>query len=386
MNQEIPFGQTENERREFKGREALKHLSNISREVVGMLNASGGEIWVGIAEEQGRATRLEAIENAMREVHRLRDHFCDAIEPSPIVNEITVERVPIRDKQDLLKIRVKPVKGRAPYALREGTARHFVKRVYDRLRPMSREEIFHVQPDGPHEIALNKTLAARRRYQQTERLWLRIQPVGEADLRLSPDFREYFTNALRTGNRLTGWNFVNPDTEFKPTPGEVRHGREGETCVRVFRDGAIELTMPIINLYWKTSGGPGQTDVNEIWPYVLLEYPASVFRLAGKIYLEGGVQVDAVLADLALFGIHDWTLRPDSPVSFSYKAAEPKGFEGKEIVSAEPLSFSLEEVINEPDRCAFRLVRRVYEAFGLFEEQMPAEFDRDSGKLILPGS
>ncbi len=386
MNDPIPLGQPEGERLEFKGRDVLRHLSNVSREVVAMLNASGGDIWIGLVEEQGRAVRVEAIENPAREINRLRDHFSDAIEPSPTSSEIVVDPVAFQDKGMLLKVRVKPKSGRRPYALREGTARHFIKRVHDRLRPMSREEVFSAttQKDPAREAASHKILAVREQYRLNETFWLRIQPVGDSELRLSKDFREYFTNPTRTGNRVAGWNFVDPNKEFEATPSEVRNGRDGEACVRVFRDGAVELTMPIINLYWKSTGGLGNGEANEIWPYVLLEYPVSIFRLAATIYRERGFQAEVVFGDLALFGIKRWTLRPYSPVSWNYKLATPRRFEeGEEIVSVQPLSFSFEEVLNEPDRCAFRLVYRVYEAFGLFEEDMPTEFNRDTGRLIL---
>jgi Putative DNA-binding domain len=388
MSEQIPLGQSEGERREFKGKDVLRHLPNVSREVVGMLNATGGEIWIGLAEEQGRAARVEAIDNATRELTRLRDHFTDAIEPSPTSSEIVVERVPFEDKGDLLKVRVKPVPRRAPYALREGTARHFIKRFHDRLRPMSREEIFNTtaQPDHPHDAALGKIRTARERHRNKQTFWLRIQPVGDVDLRLGRDFREYFTNPVKTENRTAGWNFVDSDTIFEARPNEIRHGRAGETYIQVFRDGAIEFTMPIINLYWKSTGGLGNTEVNEVWPYALLEFPASVFRLAATIYRERECHMDTVIADLALFGIKGWTLRPHSPVSFGYKLARPRRFEEAEIVSAEPLSFSMEEVINQPDRCAFRLVRRVYEAFEYFEDEMPMEFNKESGRLILQGA
>lgn len=80
------------------------------------------------------------------------------------------------------------------------------------------------------------------------------------------------------------------------------------------------------------------------------------------------------------------TLRPLSQVSFGYKLAKPQPFDKDEIVAAGPLTFSFNEVQEEPDRCAFRLVRRIYEAFGLFEEDMSSEFDRESGRMILPGA
>jgi hypothetical protein len=57
---------------------------------------------------------------------------------------------------------------------------------------------------------------------------------------------------------------------------------------------------------------------------------------------------------------------------------------GDDLAWEDPLVFSLQEVIEEPDRCGFRLVRRVYEAFGFYEDAIPKEFDRKTGRLVLP--
>jgi hypothetical protein len=46
--------------------------------------------------------------------------------------------------------------------------------------------------------------------------------------------------------------------------------------------------------------------------------------------------------------------------------------------------FSSQEVIDRPDRCAFRVVRRLYEAFGLSEDAIPHEYDREAGRLLFP--
>jgi hypothetical protein len=118
MSERIPLGEPETERREFKSRDVLKHLPNVSREVVGMLNSIGGDIWIGLAEEHGRATGVETIENAAREVNRLRDHLVDAIEPSPTSREVVVEQISHRDMGHVLKIHVNPTRGRGPYASR----------------------------------------------------------------------------------------------------------------------------------------------------------------------------------------------------------------------------------------------------------------------------
>jgi hypothetical protein len=144
--------------------------------------------------------------------------------------------------------------------------------------------------------------------------------------------------------------------------------------------------MPIINLYWKSADGQSRADAREIWPYCLLEYPTSVFRLASKIYAERHFESDNFLGDLALFGVRGWTLRPFSPVSFGYKLAKPKPFENYEIVLDEPATFTYEQIVGKPDRCAFRLITQIYWKFGLWEEDMPTEFNQDTGRLVLPGA
>ncbi len=48
------------------------------------------------------------------------------------------------------------------------------------------------------------------------------------------------------------------------------------------------------------------------------------------------------------------------------------------------LEFSAEQIQQEPDRCGYRLVERVYEAFSYRREQIPEEFDQKTGRLILP--
>ena len=53
------LGKAESDRLEFKEAEALRRPANIGREVVGFLNADGGEIWIGVKEEHERAVGYE---------------------------------------------------------------------------------------------------------------------------------------------------------------------------------------------------------------------------------------------------------------------------------------------------------------------------------------
>jgi schlafen family protein len=96
MNTKIPIGQRENQRLEFKSKDALRHLASVGRAVVAMLNSEGGDVWIGLKEVDGVAVTLEPIHNPDQEIKRLRDHFSDSIEPSPGPQEISFEAVEAR--------------------------------------------------------------------------------------------------------------------------------------------------------------------------------------------------------------------------------------------------------------------------------------------------
>ena len=119
----------------------------------------------------------------------------------------------------------------------------------------------------------------------------------------------------------------------------------------------------------------------------LLEYPVSAFRLARVFLEESRTSVGVnILADLAFFGIRGWKLRPGSIVGNRSRFNDPIEYPEAEedLTWTKPLIFHLGELMKEPDRCGFRLVRRVYEAFGYREDEMPREYDRESDRLVLP--
>jgi hypothetical protein len=393
MNGEIPLGQSENQHLEFKSSDVLRHLASVGREVVAMLNSEGGDVWIGLRESAGVAVSVEAIQNADREIGRLRDHFSDSIEPAPDPQEIKYDKVETPGVGFILRLRIQPVSDLGPRALRDGVARLFLRRVGDRVRPMSHEEMMrkftakHRQGD-PSSDAKRKILEARDRWLgKGGVLWLRIQPIAdlELDLDSEEDLRKYFVNPLVTGNRAAGWNFVNPYERVRRQGDAVIHGQDEGSSVRVYRDGGVEFILPIENLYWKSASGRPESDAKEIWPFSLLEFPISVFRLASTIYTDHALQrLGPVLADLALFGLQGWTLRPHSPRSFGYRLHSPAPFDEENLLLPKPLTFQRDEILHKADRCGFRLVKQVYERFGYWEKEIPEEFDRESGRLIFP--
>jgi hypothetical protein len=255
--------------------------------------------------------------------------------------------------------------------------RRFREEIRDLLRPPARA----ARQSDPLERTRGRLLEDREitGRKREESCWLRIQPVEGLGLDLGDGrLDEYLREPRKTGNRLSGWKFANPYLLPRRKRDRLVQGEPGGPITEILADGGIRFTAPIASLY---GSGPER----ELWPLALLEYPVSIVRLARAVYQDIKRPRDPrILADMALYGVGGWSLRPSSPVAAGYRLEGPRNLDDAEdFVSEEPLAFDWEEVVGEPDRCGFRLVRRVYEAFGFGEESIPREFDRKSGRLVL---
>lgn len=381
----LPLGRLEDLHLELKGKAALAAPASIGREVVAMLNAEGGEVWVGLGEEGERAIRVEPIDHPEREARALHAFLVDSIEPSPTGREVSVEVVPAGESGGaVLRVRVAPQPHRQPFALLKGGGRHFVIRVGARIRPMSREEILHLlggaaKAESP-DRAVAKLHERKDRAQQRggSLFWLGIQPVERLAIDVQPErFERILRDPALTGNRRTGFHALRA-LGRQPRLGQERvsWGEPGYGSTEVTSDGGISFEAGLERFHWKGED-------RELWPPVLLELPISVFRLAGYLYRELGDLAGDVLADCAFFGIRGWRLR-DGSLDFLDPGDLREPTDLDDLIWEEPLRFAAHEISEEPDRCGFRLVRRVYEAFGIREAAIPSFFDRGSGRLILP--
>lgn len=429
MNGSIPLGQRESQTLEFKsaallakgggggGREQVEGHASIAREVVAMLNALGGEVWVGLADEAGVAVRAEPIPAAEVEAASLRNHLIDSLEPPPVHCEVEVEVVPIfaGEKGEVLRIRVRPHEDGKPYAHLKKSRRLYVTRVGDRVVPLPREEIaaqFRRRSRAADE--LEEIDAVLRAEQQAflepgkSRFWLRLQPRsgGEIDFEKVIE-REVLVDPAASGNRSAGHTFVHaylyqvamsnlPDRRAEPVAPRTRQidGRTALTVsnevfdVRLYRDGGMWFSAPIFAFQWSSPAWE-KISVTVLHPEALLEYPVSVFRLASTLYEDESVWERPpgsghVLARLAVGGLAEHALLPGSLKHWRQNAHRIARFDLDGFLLERPLVFTLREVIETPDRCGFRLVRQLYEAFGFLESDMPPEFDRASGRLVLP--
>lgn len=389
MKSRIPLGQREDYHLEFKSAAALERPEIIGREVVAMLNAEGGEIWVGLRDEDGLAVELEGVPHADRAAESLLDSLVERLDPTPAQDEVRIEPVALDDEHSVLKIVVQPKEERRPYAFLKSGGWHFPVRIGNRVRKMTRNELFgrgrqEISEEAQQlEAAIDRVLRERDEFQKSagETMWLRLQPVPELAIDVqSPLFEKLLADPARTGNREIGWHFAGSSAPPRLSKEKLVWSQGQTFQVEIRTDGAMTFDLSLPGLRWKGED-------REIWPLTLLEYPVSAFRLGREIYADHLQDSDPLVADLAFSRIRGWKLRPGSPAADRHFWSDRPAIEypgvDPDLTWQKPLVFRYREIREEPDRCGYRLVRRVYEAFGLPEKQMPPEFDRRRGRLVL---
>lgn len=376
---------------EFKDRDVLGKPATVGREVVGMLNARGGAILIGVMDRDGQAGAIQPLDDADTAERNLLNHLVDTIEPSPRGTEVVVETCEVSGSGRILRVRVKPEPRRQPYAqLKSSGGRYYYIRIGDRNRSMTREELAEAWcetevEEKAEEDARSQMLGEREklRKRSKETFWLCILPVDELAVDIqSQRVSELLRDASLTGNRPTGWVFANPYREPELKKGRIVQGVPDGIEASVHRSGKITLSAPLASFQW-------QGQERELYPYALLEFPTSAFRLAAQVYSAKLVPEARVLADLALFGLEGWTLRPYSPSVHGHRIHSMQHDtwpfeEGRDFVDR-PISFGCRELCEEPDWCSYRLIKRIYEAYGHPEELIPREFDQQTRKLLIKG-
>ena len=163
-------------------------------------------------------------------------------------------------------------------------------------------------------------------------------------------------------------------------------------ALTIYRHDGVELRLPLEAFH--AGHEPGAS--KPLYWLTLMETPISVFRLLSKMLKTEALWEEPLPPDeqfvcsIALLGLDGWTLRPFSPNLRhlegwgNYLLQEPRASSDQDFILDRPLAFRVSEVQDQPDRCGFRLVSRVYEAFGFGPDQMPPEFDPKAGRLILP--
>lgn len=396
---QLPLGREESDVLEVKSRASLEGPSDIARAVVAFLNAGkDAEVWIGLREDGGRAVEVEPIAKPKLQRDQLWNHLVDTIDPSPTGEEVELTVVDTGASGAVLRAEVRPRAERKPYARVSRGARYFHVRVGNRTREMTREEIGASYRGAPQSSTSGADLVDLERELLKERkTWfeakdsafrLVIQPASDLDIDLNdPQWLELLRDARRSGNRSDGWAFADWYQMPQPAAGMLRASR-----VDLHRSGKIVCSMPLAWFEWPEDRQRrchvGDTKAHEINPVALCELTVSVVRLARTVY---GLQRTArstedrgrsmVFADLALRNTRGWHLRPYSPDAIGYRSPGDILRTIDDFALDKPLRFTIDEVVDNPDRCAYRLLERVYEAFGHARMKMPREFDPDTGRF-----
>lgn len=405
MSVPIPMGERENERREFKSVRALAQPETIARAVVALLNAEGGEVWVGLRDEGGVAVELEGVEEAEEAARRLLDSLVDTIEPSPRTGEVEVQAAGTTVKA--LRVAIRPVAQRKPYGVvLPGGARRYVVRVGDRVRPLSREELRELfigqsgegsetTGDGAEAVLQHDLEQALKAEQPI--LWLAIEPCGSGvSLDLDElESRDYLTEprSMETLGLAVTFFLIRRRAELEGMPYLQRRTTPDGRSWLVASGGAYELAIsdrgalraraPLEG--FRFSGEEpnprlamlrGHEVLN---PQRLVEYPTSILRLLGALLRDGELwpasRPEGYRATLALVGVEGWFLRPDPDHDYLTYPIDPRKWLvppeamwraqacTSDPLIAGPLAFERDEAENEPDSCGYRLLRILFDAF-----------------------
>jgi len=378
MPEQIPLGQKEGPRLEFKAAAALRTPERIGREIVGMLNAHGGDVWIGLEEKDGVADKVGGVAEPDRAQRALLDHLIETIEPAPR-DEITIEQVRDAEGNCVLRVRAKPVRRDGwPYAYRLRDGRYFGVRVADRLRTMSRHEIFANSNDtsaaekrwrdGASDVAKRLDEA---RSSSRPMLWLCLRPLGSMNLTLGPALDGLFWDPVKTNNRPNGWTFVDQRARPQKKGSRIIHGDPNGRYTEVHRGGLILFSAPLDFLFWK---GPERL----IWPYIMIEFAVSIFKLASRLYAETPLEDDRVATQMSLLSARGWHLKAGSARSVRWQFDEPSTLQENEATTELRMQ-QRDHIVTAPDGCAYPLIQDIYEEFGLERDDLPPEFDPVTG-------
>ena len=389
MNDRIPLESPESELLEFKSKEVLLEPEKVAREVVAMLNApdsergGAGEIWIGVRQSP-IGVEVQAIEDPEGERRRLQDYLLDGIEPRPAGREVSVSTVAAATQGGpVLLVEVQPPDpSRRPFAqLRPHGGRYYLRRFGGRLIPMSREEIFGL---ARHTSGSRKESQAVRRLrdglhhivaQSAARLWLGIEPETPGEVAFDRvDEAGLLTDPTRSGTPRSAFNFTIAASYGGPRlhsePGATPSLRLGNDSIalRLFKTGGLQFEAALENL----SAGrvPFIDQTHLLSPEPILGYLVSTLRLTSALLNDrplwrrppGGPW----WALLGITGLEGWSLLPGNLGNAVAWRHEIRRFQWHDFIPANPLAFPREEILQDPEGCAMRLVHLLYEAFGIY--------------------
>lgn len=398
------IGERESQRLEFKAAELLRTPAGrrkLLRAIAGMLNAGGGQLLVGLREQDGALAGLDPLTDDDRKHEgSLRDALLDAIEPRIEPNECDLAWLPAPGGS-VLEIRVHPRQPpqHPPFCMRDGDSRIYLKRVGDRLRVMTYAELQAGHPDqlAEQESWFTKACeeaagwfadAAKR---PSFLLVLGLQPLdGRKELRLPENAPELLNRPPDPIARPDGWSFV---TAFPGTGKWARGGKElasgydeqGYRQIRANHAGLFAFRTLLEHLQW---------DIPENWrrqrpdaagmlyPYALVETTVSLLRLAAELWKEHLHDAD-LHAHLQMTHTKGWLLPHCGPHNLAYLHLDHWHKIDANTITSGPHRMPAESFRERADAFAHALLTDVYAEFDYDPKHIPC-FDPATGSFQPP--
>jgi len=360
----------------------------VLRVVVGMLNARGGEIFLGVEEEGGVAVRIQEVREPERRVRSLLDAILDRVSPPP--EDLDVETVEVEARR-ILRIRVgKAAGGPAPTALRKGPYLGFFRRTGDRQVALGRDELVR-EPHSPVDRLdeIRKEIDSSFRELEVAAgdgglFRLLAKPVRAPDA-VVPELdwiRKVLEEPSAVGSRpgtfhcLPVWHWAPPEARSRSIRGEGSRpigwqsgwADPARNHLRVLRDGAVEFRTGIESTLLRPAASGRETVLD---PAALVGFTASFFRIAGRLLERaGGIAAYATVAEMA--GLPRVRLRPfrHDSVYYSGERDERGGADGSTVRTG-LVRIEASKIRDVPDRAARRLLVELYGCFERWPEEIP---------------
>jgi hypothetical protein len=260
------------------------------------------------------------------------------------------------------------------------------------MRPLGRDELVSAFQDRHKEAEQTErkvretweALVAKRSGLQVQGwrgLWVAVAPAAEIQVAgiAGAEVAALFRDPALTGNREQGWNFVNPYRSPQLDGQGLTSVRQDVLTVRLTDDGRLTLQVALDSLFWK--GSP-----HGLYPYIIMEQPTALLRLAATIYRDHLVSHAAddamVVGDLALLGIEGWTLGSRWTVGAGIRIRDEGETPGADVTRERPFQWRMGHLRDHPDRCAWQMMAWLFRAFGFPETMIPGVFDPKRGLVI----
>ena len=388
-----------------------KRRREICKDVTAMANADGGYILIGVDEKNKIAQDFSTVPDAAKVAQSIKN-ICQQYIDTPILN-LEVERYPhpLQWKNtniELVIIHIPPSE-RKPHGFRSRGTINFVKRDRDATREYPITELIQdllVSYRPPIMSQIESQLASILRGTQRERR-NSISPQDDAldvdedselirimELRFNkaisdqPYYRIFAVpkepnpDAVDTRNENIRNILQNPpnirragfgvtgilERDMVRSPEGINGSNMGSGEIFLLKNGFLEVRCPLSNSHFQWMRAESRISTPWLYPYVVCEFPVSFLKLVKGIYEASGID-SSIIIQQEYHNLRGFMLPKGHPSNIGFAA-----FQDERNVYKHSHSIVSKQTV-EPDfnldRVAYKLVKDVYDHFGLDEQWVP---------------